>query len=99
MGTMEESRQWRMHRLLYGSAVSRRAGKSRLKISARARTSGDQPLRPGVRCRILSQKIRRIKKLLEVRHSRDLLDEVSQAGSDESCHRRAHAADAYYRPA
>jgi hypothetical protein len=92
-GAVEKSRQRRMHRLLYGSPVSSRAFASRFKIPPGARARRGQPLRSGVHCRVRAQKICRIKKLCEGGHSWDLLDEISQAGSHESCHGRADAAN------
>ena len=70
-----------------------RALESWLKISPGSRSCRSEPLRPGVHRRVSAQEIGRIKKLCEGGHSWDLLDEASQAGSHENCHRRADAAD------
>src|SRR5690349_24943390 len=93
MGAVEKSHKWRVHRLLYGSALPRRALESRFKIPSGPRSSRDQSLRPGMHRRVRAQKIRRTKKIREIGHSRDLLDEASQTGSHEGCHRRADTTD------
>src|SRR5689334_25212662 len=97
MGAVEKSNKWRVHRLLYGSAVSRRALECRFKIPPGTRSRRDQPLRPGMHRRVRAKEIRRTKKLREVGYSWDLLDEASQTGSPQGCEPRAHEADGNQR--
>src|SRR5512147_1539779 len=93
MGAVEKSNKWRVHRLLYGSALPSRALECRFKIPPGTRSRRDQPLCPGMYRRVRAPKIRRTKKLPEVGNSWDLLDEASQTGSPEGCHGRAYEAD------